>query len=231
MAYSELAGSEHGRTCRRCSSARSSHRCGRFEAVVGRLGRGQVDDDHAVEPRSAAETRAGRACSRSTAAAAGSAANSCIAGPARPPIVAPQLARRAGPDPGVDGRQLVAGTPPPCWNRARGSPCRSRSSDSTSVPSRISCPPTTNESQAAKSQPGELRQALTRPTVSVSCFWSAMSPSVAVAATPPRAPMNQMPMRGGDIFGRALGGGSRDLGVHPQAAARWGHLEANQRHL
>ena len=41
--------------------------------------------------------------------------------------------------------------------------------------------------------------------VAVSCFCRPMSPTVAVAATPPRAPINQIPTRGGDIGGQGRG--------------------------
>ena len=43
---------------------------------------------------------------------------------------------------------------------------------------------------------------LTSPTLPTNPFCSATSPRVAVAATPPRAPTNQMPMRGGDMVNR-----------------------------
>ena len=42
-------------------------------------------------------------------------------------------------------------------------------------------------------------RSLTKPIVWVSCFCRPMSPTVAVAATPPRAPINQIPTRGRDI--------------------------------
>ncbi len=58
------------------------------------------------------------------------------------------------------------------------------------------------ESGCGKSTLGRVLTSLTKPTAWVSCFCRPMRPTVAVAATPPRAPINQIPMRGGDMGGR-----------------------------
>src|SRR4051794_40792274 len=85
------------------------------------------------------------------------------------------------------------------------------------------------ESQDARSSPANCRRPLTNPTESVSPFCSAIRPSVADAATPPRAPINQTPIRdeGMMVGAQAAGELCRGSGTHSLSAAEQGHLEPN----
>ena len=155
IAYSELAGSESQDESSICFDS-SSHRSGSFDVSLA----GSVEATLTTTTRSTPVcfwNSRRSPCSRFTASAADSFAKSRIAGPASRPIVSPQLmsvpGRMRASIAASSSRQASTTAASNTWLSVR-----SRSTDSTSVPSRISCPPTTKLVQAAKSHAGELRQ-------------------------------------------------------------------------
>ena len=192
MAYSELAESgDAGPSSKQSLEIAPPRR--QFDVVGRRLGRRHIDDDHAVEIGLLLKVlQIGlQPLDRRSRRLFGSSTHRLGSQPVDRRSAAEERAR---PDAVVDRRQLAASRLDELAVEHAALRC-SRSTASTSEPSRISWPPTTKVLQSASGRPANCGSALTNPTESVSRFWSPTSPNVAVDATPPRAPMNQMPVR------------------------------------
>ena len=130
---------------------RSSQRSGSWLVVAGRLGRGQIDDDHPLERRFLVGTRADRAAGgewRCWADSVGDVVGR-LAGQAGDRRAA--IDQAADANAAVDGRQFVATGFDQRRSRARGFRATTARASRTSVPVRISCPPMTNASHGEKS--------------------------------------------------------------------------------
>ena len=174
-----------------------------LQAVVRRLGRRDIYDHHAVDIRLPLESAANRFAGVRLFPQGILCENFCMFGQARPLIVAPQLAsvppRMRESAASISGSACIDD----CCIEYMAFGVESRRATRRVIRCGFRGHRRRKIPMAQDLRPANCGRLLTRPTESVRPFWRATRPSVAVAATPPRAPINQTPIRGEDIARRA----------------------------